>query len=227
MDRTRLPTGLRGSKSIHACLPNSDGVRMDRTRLPMGLRGSKSIRACLPNGQQHPLAHVKERRSRAGPTLTCHRLAPRVPARTTILLAPAQWCARSDHGVHAQAHTAPAAGHDPALLLARGAHGLPHVLPRPLSRCSPRVVQCSPLLWCTDELHALPSTFAPVSLHPSKHNKVIVLKAHVTNVYFKVFQMFHLDVARVAMAIHVCYKYMFQMFSVVFRRMLQVYVPNV
>jgi hypothetical protein len=126
-----------------------EGVRMDRTRLPTGLRGSKSIRVCLPNGEQHPLAHAKEWRSCAGPTLTCHRLTPRVPARTTILLAPAQWRPRSDRVVHAQAHVVPAAGAQPCPPARQGcswphAGGARHSAGAPTSSMR----RCQPLRCC-------------------------------------------------------------------------------
>ena len=116
-----------------------------------GPRLSKFVHTCLPNGQQHPLAHVKERRgnratcvcvplprSHVGPMLTCHRSAPRVPTCTTILLAPTHCMLALPTGSTHRPMLCLLQVLDPALLLAKGARGLPHVLPRPLSRCSPR-----------------------------------------------------------------------------------------
>ena len=88
---------------------------------------------------------------------------------------------------------------------------------------------CFMCLWCM--LHMFP-------LNVSKVDLLIYmlwwLYTYVTSVGFKCFsyfkrmlQGFYLDVAYVAMAIHVCCKCIFQMFQLFFGSTLQVYVSNV
>jgi hypothetical protein len=85
---------------------------------------------------------------------------------------------------------------------------------------------------CTSDLCALRGIKlrAGVELHSSKQQGdiVLALKAHVARVRFNCFicfrgmlQVFHTDVAYVAMVVHVCCKLLFWMFHRFFRHMLQ------